>query len=234
MIENIDKRLPVLDARLMSAVDFVRDGATVADVGTDHAYLPIYLVGKGKISRAVASDINEGPIERARANIALHGMENNIAAVRTDGLSGIEKYFPTDIIIFGMGGELIVKIISEAKFVYKEGIRLILQPMTHAEILCEFLSREGFVIVGEALSRAGKIYRTIVAEYTGESYEMPLSQRYGGKYLSDSELYGEFIEWQIRVHSAAAQGMRSAGRDASESEKIIAALGECLEKGEKR
>lgn len=235
MTENIDKKLnlPVLDARLMSAVGFVREGAFVADVGTDHAYLPIYLCGNGKIAGAVASDINEGPIERARANIALHGMDDSISAVLTDGLSGIEKYSPTDIIIFGMGGELIAKIIAEAKFVYREGVRLILQPMTHAEILCSFLAREGFAIVGETLSKAGKIYRTIAAEYTGESYEMPLSERYGGKYLVHSELYGEFIDRQIRVHQNAADGMRGAGKDASETEKIIEALKECRQKGER-
>ncbi len=234
MTEHIDKKpsLPALDARLASAVAFVREGAFVADVGTDHAYLPIYLYGKGRIAGAVASDINEGPIERARANVAAHSMSDGIATVLTDGLSGIGKYSPTDVIIFGMGGELIVKIISEARFVYRKGVRLILQPMTHAEILCAFLAKEGFSIVGEALSKAGKIYRTIAAEYTGERYEMTLGELYGGKYIGDSELYEEFIIRQIRVHQRAADGMRSAGKDASDTEKIIAALTECLGKGE--
>ena len=108
-------------------------------------------------------------------------------------------------------------------------MRLILQPMTHAEILCDFLAREGFEIVGETLSREGKIYRTICAEYTGKSYAMTLSELYGGKYLSDSGLYREFIERQIRVHQTAARGMRSAGKDASETEKIIEALEQCLQ-----
>ena len=95
------------------------------------------------------------------------------------------------------------------------------------------IKRDGFEIVGETLSREGKIYRTICAEYTGESYTMTLSELYGGKYLSCSGLYGEFIERQIRVHQNAACGMRSAGKDASETEKIIEALEQCLQGEEK-
>ena len=111
-----------ISKRLSAAADFVRAGACVADVGTDHAYLPIYLAKTGKIRGGVASDINEGPYLCAKKNIAAEGLSHIITAVHTAGLCGIEKYAPTDIMICGMGGELISKILEDAPWVKNEKI----------------------------------------------------------------------------------------------------------------
>ena len=166
-------QLPRLDHRLSTAIPFVREGAVVADVGTDHAYLPIVLTGSERASRAVASDIHRGPIDCAAQHIAENGISDRIDTVLTDGLDGIRPYAPTDIIIFGMGGELIARILSDAPWVKDQAIRLILQPMTHAESVRQYLAREGFAIVDEVLSREGiKIYQTIVAEFAGVPYEI--------------------------------------------------------------
>ena len=159
-----------LNSRLATAIPFVRQGSCFADVGTDHAHLPVYLVQSGIARRAIASDINEGPLARAKENIEEYGLADSISTVLCDGLSAFESYSPTDIAIFGMGGELIVRIIDEASWLKdaSKGIRLILQPMTHPEKLREYLAGVGFNIVGESLSiDRGRIYQTLCAEYDG-------------------------------------------------------------------
>ena len=85
----------------------------VADVGTDHAYLPIYLVSAGVAHRAVASDINQGPLSRAEANIQRFSLSSQISTRLTPGLAGIAEFAPTDILICGMGGELIASILAD-------------------------------------------------------------------------------------------------------------------------
>ena len=156
-----------LSKRLLAAAELCRQGSFIADVGTDHAYLPIYLANKGKIRGGVVSDINKGPIERATKNIGEWGLRNKLTPILCDGLTEIAEYDPEDIFILGMGGELIAEIIDKAEFVRKRGVRMILQPMTHSEILRKYLLDNGFEIVDEKLVKEEKIYRIILAEYTG-------------------------------------------------------------------
>ena len=106
-------RIPELSNRLMSAVSFVR-GGFFADVGTDHAHLPVYLYNTGRICGAVASDINRGPLTVAENNIRENGAAAGVVTQLSDGLAEIERYQPRDIAIFGMGGELIMRIIGDA------------------------------------------------------------------------------------------------------------------------
>ena len=157
-----------LNDRLLTAIPFVRQGKRFADIGTDHAYLPIYLVNKNLISIAIAADINKGPLEKADENIAKYGLNSQISTVLCDGLAKIDPENVDDIAIFGMGGELIIKIIDEANWLKDADKRLILQPMTHPEKLRKYLSQNGYKIIGETLSLdRGKIYQTISAEYDG-------------------------------------------------------------------
>ena len=156
-----------LSKRLSTAASYVRSGAFVADIGTDHAYLPIYLVKQGKVKGALASDINEGPILKARENIAKYGLDEYIQTKVADGLDDIECFAPTDIVICGMGGELISRIISDSEYVKKDGVRLILQPMTMVAELRRFLSN-GFSTVAEnVVCEDGKIYQVMCVEYDG-------------------------------------------------------------------
>lgn len=154
-----------LSPRLNAAAEFVREGKTVADVGTDHAYLPIYLVSCGKTPRAVASDINEGPYRRAADNVRAYGLCDRIYVLHCSGLDGIERYSPQDIIICGMGGELIASILEGAPWTKNGNIRLILQPMTHPEALRGFLLGNGYRIVDERLVKEDRIYQIICASY---------------------------------------------------------------------
>ena len=224
--------LPRLDHRLATVPPFVRPGAVVADVGTDHAYLPIVLVGSGCATRAVASDIHRGPIERAAQHVAEYGLSDRIDTVLTDGLEGIRPYAPTDIIIFGMGGELIARILSDAPWVKDTGIRLILQPMTHAECVRTYLAEQGFALVDEVLSReSGKIYQTIVAEYTGEPYVIDEVTAELGRFANpkkDEPLRVPFITHRIEVLEAAAAGKERAGVDTAAERRYIEQLKACL------
>ena len=157
-----------INDRLLTAIPFVRQGKKFADIGTDHAYLPIYLVKNGIVTSSIAADINRGPLDKADENIEKYSFQSQISTVLCDGLTKINPDDADDIAIFGMGGELIVKIIDEAQWLKSEEKRLILQPMTHPEKLREYLSKNGYKIIGETLSLdRGKIYQTICAEYDG-------------------------------------------------------------------
>ena len=209
-----------LEPRLFSAVSYVRSGAAVADIGTNHAYLPIYLLREGIASRALACDIGAGPISCARENISAAGLSDRIATLQTDGLHGVERFSPDHILIFGMGGELIVKILSEAPWVCDPAIRLILQPMSRAEVLRNYLWEIGFRIVGETLSREdGRIYQTICAEWKGEKEPFaPIDCLVGKREsLASSPLSIAFLKQKIRI---ARQII--AGKSQSKSPDLVA------------
>ena len=158
-----------LDPRLSLAASFVK-GRSVADIGTDHAYIPIYLLTEGKCTTAIASDINEGPLMRARANASEYSVDSNIHFALTDGLDGLplNEMNTSDIVICGMGGELIARIIDESEYVKKGQVNLILQPMSSVEELRYFLADNGYCIMDESIClSAGKLYQCINCIYDG-------------------------------------------------------------------
>ena len=170
-----------LDGRLSSVGKFVRQGAVFADIGTDHGYLPLALLSDGVISHAVLADINEGPLSSAKENAREAGLYDKCSFHLGDGARELSGFGITDIAIAGMGGELIVNIIKSAPHLYREGVRLILQPMSHQRDVREFLAESGFSIVAEDYSYSQKkYYVTIVAEYVGESYAISDTVAYFG------------------------------------------------------
>lgn len=218
-------------ARLSSAVPYITFGGCVADIGTDHAYLPIYLMQKGIISRSVACDINEGPIESARVHIAEAGFSDRIVTLHTDGLHGVEPYAPDDVLIFGMGGELIVKILSEAPWIQNERIGLILQPMSRASALRRWLCENGFSIVGEALSYEEKYYQTIAARYTGEISVYTDVELAIGRFNIDTRplLFDGFLRHEIAVLDKILAGKaRSEDADATAERQLKKCMEELL------
>ena len=158
-----------LNARLRSASEFVRQDAYFADVGTDHAYLPLFLLESGRIKTAVCADINKGPLKTAKKNIDEAGLSDRVKLVLTDGAEGLSEFGITDYAICGMGGELIADIIKRSPHLAKKGIRLILGPMSKQAHLRRYLAERGFSVICEAYSYdAGKYYLTLACEYTGE------------------------------------------------------------------
>lgn len=202
-----------LSERLSAALFFVRQGSSVADIGTDHAYLPIYLAENGYSQRILASDINDGPCERARVNINEHGLSDIIKVRRCNGLSGIEDFAPDDIIIFGMGGELIISILNGCGYIKKKGIRLILQPMTSAAELYIWLCTNGFDIIGEEyITEASKHYRVICAQYSGIFLTPSVENAYIGK-GSASDYFREYANNRLFVLETRIKGMKMSGRN---------------------
>ena len=162
-----------LDDRLLSVASFVRPGDAVIDVGTDHAYLPVYLLEAGIATRALATDINPGPLNNARETVAACGLENAISTALANGLDGAEDFEADTVMICGMGGELIADIIDRAPEMKDPAVRLILQPMTRRGSLASYLYKNGFEILSEAYSRdAGKYYVTLLVGYSGECREI--------------------------------------------------------------
>ena len=156
------------DERMALCASFVRDGAAVADIGTDHAYLPVWLVRSGKVPSAVAADLREGPLKNAAANIEKNGVSDKIKTVLSDGLDKIQPDDADDIVIAGMGGELIVRIIDRTPWLRNAGKHLILQPMTKADTLRRYLCENGFAVLCErACISLGKSYCVMLCEYDG-------------------------------------------------------------------
>ena len=219
---------PRISARLLYAANYARQNKRIADVGTDHAYLPIYLLAKGISLGGVVSDINKGPIERAKEHIREWGYCDRLDALLCDGLDKIEPYRPDDIFILGMGGELIADIIMRAPWTKTRGVRLILQPMTHPELLRKALCENGYSIVDEALVKDGKIYQLICAEYTGESVEQSeLELLFGAINLSRRDaLCAELLGHWENVLMQRIRGKREADADTSDEERILKMIGD--------
>ncbi len=204
-----------VDERLQAIASFVRQDAVLADVGSDHAFLPIYLVLENKIRSAVASDIHEGPIQRATQNIASRRLSQQIAVVKTDGLMGLENFAPTDIVIAGMGGELIAEIINQAPFAKSEKLHFILQPMTKSEKLRKYLWKNGFYIEKEKIvSDASKIYQILSVYYDGEKRSYPEWYAYAGQppLLQDQPLYRICLAHLLQVFDQQLNGLYYATR----------------------
>jgi tRNA (adenine22-N1)-methyltransferase len=153
-----------LDARLAACAALVRRGSSVADIGTDHALLPIFLWQSGWTD-IIASDIKPGPLNSARENVMKYGA--NVNLILSDGFENLP--LSDDIIIAGMGGETIAEILEGCKL-KDENTRFILQPMTKLDRLRERLFRHNYEIIAENLAAcARKTYTILHVLYKGES-----------------------------------------------------------------
>lgn len=156
-----------LSKRLQVIFDLVPMSSTVADIGTDHAYLPIALSISGKAKKVIACDINESPLKKAKENI-VKVAEANIDLRLGDGISPVKEKEADTIIIAGMGGDVICHILSSCNWIKNPDILFLLQPMTSAELLRSFLTDNLFKIEKEVpINDASKIYSVIAARFTG-------------------------------------------------------------------
>ena len=221
-----------LSKRLACAASFARKGDFIADVGTDHAYLPIYLYKSGIVKGAVVSDINEGPIDRAKRNIFEYSCGNAIIPVLSDGLCKIDEFSPNTVFILGMGGELIINIISKAEWLKEKRTRLVLQPMTHPELLRAYLFDNGFEIVDETLVDDGKIYQIIVSEYTGKNTSADNMALFFGtiNLARKDSLLASVLDREISILRARVEGKSKARLDGGEDARLLRDIEEYKEK----
>lgn len=211
-----------LTPRLKTIGDMVREGVRVADVGTDHAFLPLYLVKSGKVCSAIASDINIGPIKNAQKNIIEHQCQDLIKVVHCGGLDGVTGDEVEDVIIAGMGGELISAIIDNANWLKSPDKHLILQPMSRANDLRKYLCDNCFEIVEERIAREGKrLYTIISAYYCGKKVECDEVFLYLGKVLlNTSEDAKRYVLNQADVLRKAAEGLEKSNDEREKSVKL--------------
>lgn len=138
-----------LSKRLLAVSNLVTCTGCLADVGTDHGYIPIYLTETGKISRAIAMDINKGPLERAREHIRQKKLEDRIETRLSDGVMALQPGEVQTVVIAGMGGNLIQKILREGREILFQTEECILQPQSEIELVRKCLQEEGYCIQEE-------------------------------------------------------------------------------------
>lgn len=202
--------------RLMTAAALVTQGYTLADVGTDHGYIPIYLLQQKKIPSAIAMDINEGPLERAKEHIALYGLQAYIQTRLSDGVAALKPGEVEAVLIAGMGGGLVMHILKDGEKVCQSAKELILQPQSEIERVREFLREEGYTILAEDMVyEDGKFYPMMKVQYQGEnenaqkaSEVLKLSDLYGGLLLQNRHpVLKTFLEKEKLIYTGIKENL---------------------------
>lgn len=197
----------VLSKRLSLIAELVNEGSSVCDVGTDHGYLPAFLYLSGKCKSVSATDINQKPLECAKANLNRLGADG-VKLVLCDGLSGITRNDADTVIIAGMGGEVISGIIERAPFLCDSTVNLILQPTTAAKDLRLYLAQKGFAVKSEtAIIENGKIYSIMCVQFDGTAYQIDDVRSVIGILKPNSEQAISYIQKQYNIAQKCANNL---------------------------
>lgn len=235
-----------ISERLKTAAGLIGDGKRLADVGTDHGYVPIYLMEQGRIPCAIAMDINRGPLARASEHIRRYGMESYIQTRLSDGVAALGAGEADSILIAGMGGGLVIHILESGSGVCQNVSELVLQPQSELARVRSFLDENGYVIETEEMVKEdGKYYPMMRVHYDPSAKELPskdkkpsskdkeLFYRYGRFLLERRHpvLY-DYLLWERKLQ----QGIEEQLRGQEATEQIAARLDEVehtLEQNEK-
>ena len=202
--------------RLRAIAGMVTEGNRLADVGCDHGYLSIYLVSEKKVPSAIAMDVRPGPLSRARENISRYGLENYIETRLSDGLAKLEPGEGDTLVIAGMGGPLMERILRDGAKVREGFQELILQPQSDLPHFRHFLSEIGWEIVSEEMIKEdGKFYPMMKAARVQEGKNVT--------YTEEEEWFGPFL--LKNRHPVLKEYLI---REASIREKILAGLSDAL------
>ena len=204
-----------LSPRLLCCASLIT-GDFVCDIGTDHAFLPVYLVKGGKCRQVIATDIREGPLNTAKGTLKRFGVSDSVQLLLTDGLKKVPDRGITDIVIAGMGGESIRDILAaeDAEWLQR-GTNLVLQPMTKAEVLRLWLAENGFAVTKELAVKDTHVYSVMQAHYTGEIRTLSGAAPYVGLLKPGERITRIYIAGvQERLHTKAA-GLAQAGQTAA-------------------
>lgn len=217
-----------LSPRLMKIAELIPPCGFLADIGTDHAYIPIYAILSGIAKRAVASDIKLGPVARAAENIKKFGLESKIIVRLGPGLATVSPDEAEVVVIAGMGGMLIADILEQAKETVKGAKLLILQPMTAAMELRDYLAENSFDAKKEYLaSEEDKLYNIILAVPGGKTVYTE-KERLLGKGLQDTspDLFKEYVmrletKLKKRIDGLRASKLTENAEKAKEFERLL-------------
>ena len=217
------KKLP---PRLAAIAALVPHGGVLADVGTDHALLPLWLLRRGIIPSAIATDIHEGPLLRTRAAL---GDMPDLRLVLCDGLDGVSSGEVDTVVIAGLGGDNMADILSRAPWC-RESRTILLQPMSKAEILRHALHRMGYRIEREQLVEDNHHVYPILLVRGGEDAAYSEAEYYTGRFtfLRADPLFPTHLERQMRRISAGLEGLEKAGRE-EEAKPLRALLSDMTE-----
>ena len=200
-----------MNKRIQAIVKYMEAGRGVIDVGTDHGYFPVWMASHGYKGNIIASDINAAPLQKAMETARRAGVENKIRFQLCDGLESCPSDSVDTIVIAGMGGELICRILDRAEWCMDKRYKLILQPMTKSEVLRYWLINNEFEISAEELIlEGGTIYQLLVARFGGLTKLTDAELFMGKKELSmDPELYAMQRKNYINRFESAVAGMEA-------------------------
>ena len=225
-----------LSERLSTVASMVTAGNCLADVGTDHGYVPIYLYERNIIPRAIAMDVNKGPLERAALHIAESGMKERIETRLSDGLTALKAGEADSIVIAGMGGPLMIRILSAYPEVTASAKELILQPQSEISEVRIWLYEQGYEIIEEHMVfEDGKYYPMFKAVKNPEAEKLTdLEYKYGKiSVLGEPEVLRAYLVREIANKQNILQKLseetteKSKGR-AVEIKALLAELEEML------
>lgn len=204
-----------MNRRLQAIENMILPGIGVIDVGTDHGYLPVSLARHGYHGALFASDIGEGPLSAARRSAEAAGLGERIVFQLCDGLDLCDPASVDTIVIAGMGGDTICGILDRAEWCMHPRYRLILQPMTRAEVLRYWLVNNEFIIEEEQLvADGGEIYAVFSARFGG-SMKLTDAELYTGAFvlLEQDPLWPAFLSKQLARFCKLVHGLRQSGRE---------------------
>lgn len=199
-----------LTARLQSVADQVPQDAAFADIGTDHAYLPVWLLLNGRIHHAIAADLREGPLNSARETAEQYGVSKQVSFRLCNGLTGISENEVDTIAIAGMGGETIATILEAAPWT-KDGKLLLLQPMTSFPDLRLWLQQNGYNIEKETITKEGRRLYTCLTVRAGHMDPLTPAELWVGRQRDDPlrreflSLMGDKVERALNGHLSASE-----------------------------
>lgn len=210
----------ILPQRLLSIAQNINNVKNLVDIGTDHAYIPIYCVKTQRAENAVASDVKEGPVKIATQNIKKYGLENKISTLISNGFDNVEKNSFDMAVIAGMGGLLINDILEKGKDKISYDATIILQPMLAVCEVRRYLSENGFVITKECLAKEeDKIYNILVCTKGNEA--LSEFDIYVGKrlFLDKDELFLKYMDNKIYTVTKIINGLKKSTDCDDEIEK---------------
>lgn len=222
-------KLPI-SKRLLCCAELVPPCGTVADVGTDHGYLGIYLLQAGRCGRVIAADLREKPLASARANAALFSVADRIEFRLSDGLHNLKPASFDTLVLAGMGGDLITRILAEAPWLDGVPCTLILQPQSAANDLRRWLGERGWSIDRERLVRDGRFLYAVLAVRPGQGRALTPGEQYVSPALrrEGDPLYPEYLARIRRALELTVSGIAQSAdpADLARAEYYRAALEE--------
>lgn len=175
-----------LSKRLSAVASLITEGSRLADIGTDHGYVPIALVECGKIPSAVAMDVNRGPLERAQEHIREKHLEDRIKTRLSDGVKALEVGEADAVLIAGMGGMLVIRILDAGRKHWASVKEWILQPQSDLDKVRRFLAEEGFEITAEDMVKEDGKYYPMMRVVYGSAYTCEEKEYYFGRLLIEN------------------------------------------------